>query len=326
MNKTNQLILALTTSLTFTSATFASDVAEISESGSEVFKINGYKPIDPDTHLRLSLVQKHMGLKANVNLTLPTKVNYKDYCKIMDQGSLGSCTANSLVQGRFSRQAMAIQESNPLLSVDAAKKQAMMGSRLWLYYEERVLEGTVNQDGGASLYSGMQVMHTKGLASEGDWPYIITKYKQKPSDRSYKNALPYIDTAELSALYINSRSPDVIDQMKMALSQKYMLSVGIMLYTSFQSATVQSTGKVSLPDLKKEKFIGGHAVLVVGYKENKKEFKLANSWGEGWGKRGFFTLPYEYFNPNNELVSEIWKVDAINPAPLKLANTAAEAL
>ena len=46
---------------------------------------------------------------------------------------------------------------------------------------------------------------------------------------------------------------------------------------------------------------GGHAVVVVGYDDNKYTkdgygaFKLANSWGVGWGDHGFFWMSYKAF-------------------------------
>ena len=38
----------------------------------------------------------------------------------------------------------------------------------------------------------------------------------------------------------------------------------------------------------------GHEVTIVGY--NTKGVKIENSWGSGWGARGFFTVPWSFFN------------------------------
>ena len=40
-----------------------------------------------------------------------------------------------------------------------------------------------------------------------------------------------------------------------------------------------------------EKLLGGHAVLAVGYDEAEQRFIVRNSWGTGWGKKGYFTCP-----------------------------------
>ena len=40
--------------------------------------------------------------------------------------------------------------------------------------------------------------------------------------------------------------------------------------------------------------MGGHAVMAVGYDEGEKRFIVRNSWGENWGLKGYFTMPYKY--------------------------------
>ena len=51
--------------------------------------------------------------------------------------------------------------------------------------------------------------------------------------------------------------------------------------------------------------VGGHAVLAVGYDESERRFTLRNSWGESWGDRGYFTLPYEYLE-SEDLCDDFW--------------------
>jgi len=51
--------------------------------------------------------------------------------------------------------------------------------------------------------------------------------------------------------------------------------------------------------------LGGHAVLVVGYDMNEKRFIVRNSWGSGWGKNGYFTLPFEYVD---KMGNDFWTI------------------
>ncbi|MCB1156999.1 MAG: hypothetical protein KDK45_05800, partial [Leptospiraceae bacterium] len=45
----------------------------------------------------------------------------------------------------------------------------------------------------------------------------------------------------------------------------------------------------------KGKFIGAHALAIVGFDDTKKAFKIQNSWSESWGDKGYAYLDYKYF-------------------------------
>jgi C1A family cysteine protease len=56
-----------------------------------------------------------------------------------------------------------------------------------------------------------------------------------------------------------------------------------------------------------EKVLGGHAVLAVGYDDAEQRLLVRNSWGDGWGQGGYFTLPYAYLTERS-LSSDFWTV------------------
>jgi len=95
--------------------------------------------------------------------------------------------------------------------------------------------------------------------------------------------------------------------LKTALAEGYPVVLGINVYESFESDQVAKTGIVPLPE-DSEKLLGGHAVLAVGYKDDVVNIDqgvviVRNSWGEGWGDKGYFYLPYSYFT---KYVSDMW--------------------
>jgi len=53
--------------------------------------------------------------------------------------------------------------------------------------------------------------------------------------------------------------------------------------------------------------VGGHAVLAIGYDDKERRFLARNSWGEGWGIKGYFTLPYNYL-ANRNLSDDLWTI------------------
>jgi C1A family cysteine protease len=66
---------------------------------------------------------------------------------------------------------------------------------------------------------------------------------------------------------------------------------------------------LSLPG-PKEKLLGGHAVLAVGYDNAKQVFIVRNSWGTSWGQKGYFTMPYAYLT-DSSLADDIWTIRLI---------------
>jgi C1A family cysteine protease len=53
--------------------------------------------------------------------------------------------------------------------------------------------------------------------------------------------------------------------------------------------------------------VGGHAVLGVGYNDAGRRFIVRNSWGAGWGMKGYGTMPYDYL-ANRNLADDIWTI------------------
>ena len=114
-----------------------------------------------------------------VNITLPTSVDLRPYCSpVEDQGNLGSCTGNAI--------AGCIEYVNRRSSNNTKTHDV---SRLFIYYEERVLIGAVRYDSGAYIKDGIKVCYTKGAPTETLWPYNINKFATKPTTAAYSDAL-----------------------------------------------------------------------------------------------------------------------------------------
>ena len=107
---------------------------------------------------------------------LPASVDLRSACPpIYDQGQLGSCTGNGIAGAiEFDQKKQGTKEFTP--------------SRLFIYYNERVMEGTVSQDAGAQVRDGMKSVATLGAPPETDWPYDIAKFAQKPPTKAYADA------------------------------------------------------------------------------------------------------------------------------------------
>lgn len=202
-----------------------------------------------------------------------------------DQGELGSCTANALCG-----------------VISAVDEDRMMGSRLFLYYNERKLENNICEDAGAYLSDGIASLETFGICPETMWPYDISKFTEEPPQTCYVTALDH------QALQTKQLHNDIYE-MKNALVQGQPFVVGIAIFDSFESDDVSRTGVVPMPNTVQEEMLGGHAVACVGYDDTKHGgvWIMRNSWGDVWGDKGYFYLPYAYLT-DSSLSSDLWTI------------------
>ena len=221
---------------------------------------------------------------------LPPKVDLRPHCPpVYDQGQLGSCTANAI--------GAAVQFERMKQKLTGAS--AAVPSRLFIYYNERVVEGTVSEDAGAQIRDGIKSVNRQGVCFETQWPYNIAKFTTRPPKPCYRTAL---HNQALSYARINP----TLGQMRGCLASGWPFVFGFSVYDSFEGPTVARTGRATMPK-PDEQLLGGHAVMAVGYDDAQKRFLVRNSWGVGWGLRGYFTMPYAYLT-DRDLSDDFWTV------------------
>lgn len=171
-------------------------------------------------------------------------------------------------------------------------------SHNFLYYNERVMEGTINSDSGAQIRDGIKSLASTGICKESKWPYTQSNMYTKPNSCCYAQASGH---KILSYYRITS-----LDDMKHCLAQGYPFVFGFTVYSSFESDAVAKTGIMPMPS-PTDSVIGGHAVTCVGYDDSKKWMIVRNSWGTEWGDQGYFYMPYEYITTTN-LADDMWTI------------------
>lgn len=226
--------------------------------------------------------------------TLPTAADLRQHCPpVYDQGQIGSCTANAIAG---------------VLEYDQIKQRApapapFTPARLFIYYNERAMEGTVESDSGASIRDGIKSVAKIGAPPESAWPYT-EPFTQKPSSSAYAAALHY-EALEYA------RVAQVLQQMKTCLASGFPFVFGFTVYSSFESPQVARTGHVTMPSAQ-EQALGGHAVVCVGYNDAVSQFTVRNSWGQAWGDKGYCYFPYAYLL-SPDLASDFWVVRKVSP-------------
>jgi C1A family cysteine protease len=215
----------------------------------------------------------------------PTKVDLRPLDgPIEDQGDLGSCTANAIAGN------LQFIEKKDKLPVD-------MFSRLFIYYGERLIEGTVSEDSGSTLRDGIKTLAANGACHESTWPYDPSRFTEVPPQAAFDEAMNHRISQYLRLLSL--------DDMKNCIATGYPFVFWFQVYQAFESPKVAKTGIVSFPK-KGEQCIGGHAVMALGYNDSTGRFIVRNSWGTDWGQKGYFELPYSFFSKG--LADDFWTI------------------
>ncbi len=219
-----------------------------------------------------------------LEIKLPKSVDLHSFLPpAYDQGDLGSCTANATSSAICLRR---IKQGKSFINP----------SRLFIYYKTREIAGSISSDSGASIRQVIKSVAKYGYPSENLWPYLISKFAEKPSDEAHKEAMLHLVTKYESI-------SNNLDHIKSCLAEGYPVSLGVMVYESFETPI---EGVIRMPK-KREAFLGGHAIILIGYDDKTKLFKFRNSWGSNWGDNGNGYLPYKYIQDRN-LAMDFWRI------------------
>ena len=219
---------------------------------------------------------------------LPARVDLRPRCPpIYNQGPLNSCTANALAAAMWFE----------ALKTDPA---ALAPSRLFIYYNERSAERQPRCNVPCSLRDGHRAVEMFGACPEPQWRYVIDNFSVRAPKRCYSEGLNH-----RVATYL--RVPRELRHMKACLSQARPFTLGMSVYSSFESSGVKRSGIAPMPK-PGEQVVGGHAVMVVGYDERQACFIVRNSWGTRWGQTGYFLLPYAYVMSEKEYAWDFWTI------------------
>ncbi len=238
----------------------------------------------PASHPALRALKKKYPYKAKIPIKikkLPKSIDLSAFCDpIRNQGRINSCTAHSTATAMY-------------MNVSQKLKKKISFSRLFIYYNTRRIENSIPNDiGVAHAANVLLALQQYGSPPEKNWPYtdVERRFDDLPSSSAFNAALNYRYTDS-----VITPLPGNIRSFREALVRKKPIIFGIKLYESFFSDSVALTGQVPVPQSSgRDDFVCGHSMLIVGYDDKTKRFKVRNSWGPEWGSKGYCFMPYSY--------------------------------
>ena len=248
---------------------------------------------------------------------LPDRVDLSEFCgPVKFQGNFNTCTAHVAVE-----------------MVELLERKAhgslVEGSRLFLY---KAVKNLLHEVGNVPVHlrQTLGALALVGLPPEQYWPYLDPGTYEAPNGsdprideeppafcyaiaRDYRSALPYrLDDPGLEG------DPHAIHRAKAHLAAGFPVSLGIRLFESVKQA--RPSGEIPLPAPKGDEHTVNHAVLLVGYDDEKEirnalpggpvstgAFRIQNSWSSKWGDEGFGWVPYEYA-AREGVAGDMWSV------------------
>ncbi|WP_338733455.1 C1 family peptidase [Mangrovimonas cancribranchiae] len=221
---------------------------------------------------------------------IPKAIDLSKYLsKVKDQGELGSCTAFP-VSAVYE---FAAKRNNKNVDI----------SELFIYYNTREILGNISDDTGATLLETINSVKKHGACYSKNYPYKIESFSVKPGEEAYTEAQHQVVE---KAYRVNITEKD----FKHAIANGHPIIIGLKLFKSFYPK--DKTGLVPFPSKDEASFEnhGNHAMLIVGYNEEEKLFKIRNSWGRNFGENGYCYAPYDYI-ANTEFCLEAFVITDI---------------
>jgi C1A family cysteine protease len=219
---------------------------------------------------------------------------------VYDQLEIGSCTANCIA-GAIQFDRLKLKEAPDFVP-----------SRLFIYYNERAVERTIPIDAGAMIRDGIKSVASLGACPETVWPYIATAADPttnlfpvgsppvtKPPAQAYTDAKQHVAISYY-------RVQQTLNQLKGCLAAGYPFVFGFTVFSNIYNSTGNPVVTLTMPS-SNDQFLGGHAVMAVGYDDSSYTFIIRNSWGSTVQDHGYFYMPYAYLTENN-LSSDFWTI------------------
>lgn len=244
--------------------------------GEDIFKIHHSDLLDKKDLNPGELFSQYEPKPSN---TLPKNADLRRYfSSVKNQGKQGACSSFSLTS-----------VFEYFLNNETHQNDDM--SEAYVYYNAREIQGDTSIDEGANLYNVIRGMAAKGVCLEALCPYDSSVFDKRPSNEAYEDGKEHTVTKAKDV-------PVSVESVKSAVNDGYPV-VGC--FRIFESLQENTNGFIPMPtdeerSHEEEKF---HAMVICGYNDKHGHFIVRNSWGTGFGDKGYCYLPYSYLRDSD---------------------------
>ena len=223
---------------------------------------------------------------------LPAVADLRRHCPpVYDQLHLNSCSANAI--------AAALRYDE----LKEGRTDLPSPSRLFIYYNERVLAGVVGTNSPVSLRDGYRSVAKLGSCPDPIWPYDVRRFRRHPTPPCYR-------AAHLHRAIAYYRIRRAMSHVRACLAEGFPFVLALAVHKSAMGRAVRRSGVLPVPT-RRDRFLGGHAVLAVGYDHARRLIIFRNSWGSEWGDRGYGYLPYAFI-ASSQLTWDFWTMRRVS--------------
>lgn len=261
-------------------------------------KLDGWRPessspvVSPtDQNLSVNMDKLVTGPSENISVENNGVVDLRPWCSpVENQGHVGSCVANSVVGAL---EFLNIRDGKPHVDL----------SRLYIYYNARLMTRTQDKDEGTYISVAMKTLASLGTCPESTWKYDPSSVFSRPSWEAYREGY----ANKIHSFYrIDGTGSSRNDGIVAALRAKHPVAFGMLVDSDYMA--LGPSGLTGMPSPHR-KVLGGHAQLIVGADLNMKLFVVRNSWGPGWALAGHALIPWDYLDASE--ADDFWTPTAV---------------
>ncbi len=255
-------------------------------------------PLDASAHI------KHRGLPSSVDLS-------SNLPPVGSQGGQGSCVAWTTAYYIKSMQEKVERRWSYNAGPGNSSRCNGSASRIFspAYVYNQINGG---RDRGSSRGNAARLMVQQGIAPCNYMPYNVRDYRTQPNSSARRAARKFKNKS------YRRFTCNQIDAMKAVLAKGNPLAAGFKV--TREMYRLNSSNNYVWHTFSNPR--GGHAMAIVGYDDNRRypggrgAFKIVNSWGTGFGDRGFLWISYTNYRRacNSSYVIYDEKTN-VNPSP-----------
>jgi hypothetical protein len=230
---------------------------------------------------------------------LPSRISYRSYAPpVQNQGNVGTCVGWAVAYAQLSTQ------QNIQMGITAFGPKICRAMDPYFVYGFISSYGDTWCQKGAKMSDAMYVLTNKGTK-----PWIWDPWLTCNSIVTFSEFTQALASNYTVNSYLAIPKEDFVNNVKVALANEFIVSVGVNLTESFQAGAALNYGIWSPSST--EKSIGGHAMCVIGYDDSKYggAFEVMNSWGTQYGENGFVWIKYNDFK---KYVQEAYVIETVD--------------